>query len=207
MTENIIEHTETEYWKKQMEHEPTRSYYETLYKIAKRLRGRTSKFLALEIGTGWGISGSAFLNADFTDLVTIDCNLSAEYGQLTKAELESKQKEGQRIKFINERIENIRTQLLAEYGGKCHVVYIDGNHEYKPCLDDLFMAWELCHCRGHIILDDYLHAKNLNGGDYGIIQAVRELQLKKQVTAKIVPTSVNGLCLIKKPGKKSQQKA
>ncbi len=185
---------ESEYWTKNMEHDPTRVYYETLIKLCDHVKMMNGLRTVFEVGTGWGISGSVFLKCGAEKIVSVDCNLDAEYGRKTKAELISKKSEGQELILLNERIENVAPGIIKS-GEKFDLVYVDGDHGYQGCLRDLWYAHELVKDTGFIILDDFLHVKNLDG-DYGIIRAVREYLIKTQKTGAIFPTFVNAFLMI-----------
>lgn len=183
----------TNYWKKQMSHGPTEEYYEILLKIVRGLEPQS----VLEIGTGWGISGSAFLDAgSVRKFVTIDCNISAAYGKETKAELLTKVK-GCEMVFVDERSENYLPNLI-KLREQFDLVYVDGDHGYEGCLRDLEFAGQLT--KRNILLDDYLHKKNYEPSKdkdfYGISRAVREYLIKTKKPASVYPTSTNGFLLI-----------
>ena len=184
----------TEYWKKQMEHEGTRLYYEKIKEIVSGL----SVASVLEIGTGWGISGSAFLESGIEQFVTIDPNIAAAYGKLAKEELKTKVGNC-KIQFIEERAENCLPNLIKA-GLKFDLIYVDGDHGYEGVIRDLNFAEQLRTFGGHILMDDYLHAKNLphkTDDRYGIYQAVREFLLHHtDREATIYPTPSNGFVLL-----------
>jgi predicted O-methyltransferase YrrM len=180
------------YWEKQMAHDGTRSYFETMSKIVAELKPKS----VLEIGTGWGISGTAFLENGVNDYTTIDPNLDAEYGRLAVGQIKSVAKAGQNIEFINGRAENICPGMIAA-GKKFDLVYIDGDHGYKGCVRDIWYAVELA--KKEILLDDFLHAQNLDpreGYEYGIVRACREYLLKTGNRARIIPNKTNGFIIL-----------
>lgn len=191
----------TKYWEKQMEHRPTREYFQTLLGILCSLFP-TPDVRALEIGTGWGISGSAFIGAGILDLTSVDPNLNTDYGRKTKAELQSKSGDT-KITFIDERIEVLggphhERDFCTKNAGKFDVVFVDGDHGYTQCLYDLILADKVTPDDGFIIVDDYLHKNNFNGKDYGVARAVSEFLKEKRYSARIYPFDTNGLLLIRK---------
>lgn len=189
----------TPYFETQIKHVPTREYYETILLLTNHFLNGQDKVSVLEMGTGWGISGSAFLEAGVDSLLTIDSNLSAEYGQIAKSEILSHKKGAQTVEFLDERMEIACPKLI----GSCRkfgIVYIDGGHDYDNVRRDLFHAGDLVNPGGLIIMDDYLHSKNIDPGKdndwYGVQRAVREFLLKSGYVAAIFPTKVNGFLVI-----------
>lgn len=162
----------SEYWQKQMSHAPTLAYYTKLLEIVKELKPEK----VLEIGTGWGISGSAFLESGFVkEFTTIDPNINVEYGKKSRKELESKEKDC-KVKFVEGRAETSLPKM-AEAGRKFNLVYIDGDHSYKAVKRDLENAERVLEDKGVIVLDDYLHPKNKSTDPeqaYGVKKAVTE---------------------------------
>lgn len=190
----------SEYWKEQMKHLPTMEYYETLVWLIEGMK----KDSVLELGTGWGISGSAFLDSGVKELVSVDCNLSTKYGEKARREMEWRKKDGQMLVFMDERMTTACDKLIAA-GRTFDLVYIDGGHDYENVMRDLDFAAKLVSPTGAVVMDDYLHVKNVDPGArgdwYGIQRAVREFLLKSGYQARIVPTKVNGFLVIEMESK------
>lgn len=185
----------TKYWTEQMQHEPTKAYYDRLVGIIKHVEPKR----VLEIGTGWGISGSAFMDCLVPELVTLDPNIDSPDGKVAMEELNA---------------HNINTELtwmkatskeflpkLAETNQSFDLIYIDGDHGYEGVKSDIEMAVPLLTEKGFLLFDDFFHAKNLDpdsgGYRYGIIRAVREYLLNHpEHYAIIFPTKFNGFILI-----------
>ena len=183
------------YWEEQMAHEPTKDYYEILKWFSKEME---VGLRVLEFGTGWGISGSAFLDAGAVELVSIDINLNTPYGDKARTEIEKRTGDA-KVELVCDKIEN-HAKKLIEQKRKFDIVYIDGDHGYEGCLRDLWLAHELVQQDGAIILDDFLHVKNLEAAEekhkYGIIKAVREYSIKTHKIGMVLPTRVNAFYAI-----------
>ncbi|MDZ4228348.1 MAG: class I SAM-dependent methyltransferase [Candidatus Levybacteria bacterium] len=179
----------TEYWREQMDHEPTRIYYEKLLEICKGLKPET----VLEIGTGWGISGSAFLDSGVKRLMTIDPNMESGKGMLAVTELKSKIN-GQIVTFTKSKSSEAYSGILEKFDS----VYIDGDHGYEGVKFDLENADRFLNDGGYIILDDFFHERNFisNKEDYGITLAVREYLIRTGKNAAIWPTKNNAFIVI-----------
>lgn len=181
----------TPYWEKQMNHELTRLYYERLVEIIKELRPLS----VLEVGTGWGISGSAFMDCGVPLLVTIDASTNPDYLKVAHDEIETHKTDGQKV-FYNW----MRTQqFFAENETKFDMVFIDGDHSYEGAKFDLDNAVLRLNPGGHIVMDDYLHEANFVFDDRncGVSKAAREYLMTTGKRATIVPHNLeNGFLII-----------
>lgn len=185
----------TPYWKKQMEHDLTRGYYETLVKIIEKLQ----PVKVLEIGTGWGISGSAFMDAGVQVYKTIDPNVNNGYGAEGRAEIESrKTSKTEEVVFLEGRSQEVLPRLI-EAGEQFDFIFIDGDHAYDSVRHDLFKARKLLAWGGRIVCDDYLHEGNFvfDKRNCGVSKAVRDYLLEFRDEATIWPhNKENGFIVI-----------
>jgi predicted O-methyltransferase YrrM len=183
----------TKEFRKEMEHLPTRDYFEWLCQIIKGYGGKNKK--VVEVGAAWGISTRAILlqkNVGF--LTTIDVDFShrayAEVADLKAIE---------RWKFINDDSTMALKRLAAN---SVNIVYLDGDHSKDKTLDDCFAGWRLLRNGGWLILDDVYHYKNFDGqygrgGHYGVTLAMVDF-IKRQKAAAVVYPSHNGFAVVEK---------
>lgn len=184
----------TEYWKTQMNHELTRLYYVRLMEILKELKPKN----VLEIGTGWGISGSAFMDYGVESLDTIDASTSPEYLDVAKNEIEAHIKEHNRsieVGYFWQRTE----EFFANNTKKYDFIYIDADHSYEGAKFDLLESIKLLTPDGRILMDDYLHEANFvfDSRNCGVSKAAREYLMTSGKRATIIPHNLeNGFLLI-----------
>lgn len=156
--------------KYQLDHKPTLRYFNTVFHQAKI----SIYDNALEIGSQWGISTIAILEASkFGHLTSVDkdpCPLAEN--EVTKARLHGRwtfiQKPSQRALPL------MKDTFLYDF------IFVDGSHVYDECKQDIFDAWELLDPEGVILIDDYLHPKNKDG-EYGVMKAANDL-IKTEAT-------------------------
>lgn len=161
----------TPYWQKQMDHAPTAHYYAALTRMVEVLKkGGNSVERVLEIGTGWGISGSVFLEEGCKSLLTIDPNMKAGYVRQSIEELNSKVGKDQKITYVNAMSRDLVNHLNAD--DYFDVIFVDGMHDYEGVKKDIYIAKDHLATGGVIICDDYTHPKN--GSEYGVARAVDE---------------------------------
>lgn len=190
----------TKYWEQQMDHAPTEHYYAALTRMVDVLKKDGHwKGRVLEIGTGWGISGSVFVEAG-ANLVTIDPNMNTPYVRLSKAEIMTKVQQGQSVEFICATSDMLSEQFFVERNivPWFPEIFIDGRHDYESVKKDIETARELLSKGGVMIFDDYTHPKN--GGAYGVAQAVdeyvAELRAKWESVHTYIDKTGNGLIAI-----------
>lgn len=178
----------TEHFSTNMNHQPTRSYYDWLVKIISEIHPKT----ILEVGAAWGISTHAFLEVPDTKLVTVDKN-ECQPAHQEVADLGA----GKRWSFIlGDSREVLPSMEPKEF---FDLVYIDGDHSAEGATIDLKNGWELVKPGGYILMDDIMHAWT-GDAQHGInvLAGFRELIFTKQLSAKIYP-SWNGFAIIQKP--------
>lgn len=186
------------YWQEQMDHAPTRVYAETLAAILKDI-GVTPMYRVLEIGTGWGISGSVFMDAGVGELVTIDPGLKNPPGLASLQEIMRHNPGERTVVPLTGYSKDVLPELIRRRE-KFDLAYIDGFHGYETVRDDLRLASELVATGGHIILDDYLHPYNFNpdkrGDIYGVARAAHEFLLERKLRSVVHPTLNEGFLVI-----------
>lgn len=159
-----------------MKHGPTKLYFDLLTEVLKPYK----PVRVLELGTGWGISGSAFLDAGCELLVTVDPNMTAPYVQKSLAELEARRANYQTVVALNVRSENLTRGVFKDAGlgedPKFDVIFVDARHDYESVRIDLLTAKNFLSKGGMIICDDFSHPKNQIDGEnaYGVQKAVLE---------------------------------
>lgn len=184
----------TKYWEEQMAHGPTEHYYKAMLLMLSSMGlDLPLDFTVLEIGTGWGISGRAFLVTGCTELVTIDPNMNARYVRSAIAELEATKGKGQKITYIQASSEDL-DELRELKGKRFDVIFIDGRHDYASVKRDMARSEHFLKPKGVMILDDYTHPKN--GGEYGVAQAVTEFMEDADDVTLVEDLTGNGLAAI-----------
>lgn len=138
----------TAWMKTQESHEPSMSYAKDIHKVASLLED----FTALEVGSAWGLSTLAILEAGAKSLVSVDPNLNAEGANEAKAN-----GYGDRYSWTVTRSDTFwRENENVSYD----LIYIDGSHLYEDVRNDLYEAWKRLNKDGLLLLDDWDHAKN-----------------------------------------------
>lgn len=167
----------TEWARLQNKHEPTRSYGEEIYELARKFT-KNKKVEALEIGCAWGVSALALLMGGVNHLTSVDVDPLNKATQEVEANGYRKQ-----WKFIMMKSE----QFWRDVVGKYDLIYVDGSHKYPTCQDDLMNAWERLRPGGILIADDFTHPKNqavdIDGTtvEYGVSFAVCNLIKEKRI--------------------------
>lgn len=172
-------------WEQEMEHAPTKAYYDKLCYIIKDIITEIRPYNILEIGFGDGISAHAFLDFDLK-LTSVDI------GDTSDRAFEYIKTYPGRFNYLplgSDKYFELYTNLFD-------IIYIDGDHSYDQTKKDLTSAWKCLDYNGIIIGHDYLHPKNF-GGDYGVARAFNEFIKEKDVEAHIYPPNP-GLIVIKK---------
>ena len=181
----------SKHWQKEVtNHEPTQLYYEKLVELIQRFKPET----VLEVGTGWGVSGSAFMENGVKRLVTIDASTNPEYLETAKKEIELKLGLDQVVEYKWMR----SREFFKNNSEKFDLIYIDGDHGYAGCKADLEAALECLKPGGHIIMDDYMHRGNyIDGNECRVAQAAREVIIEKRLAATMEPhNKENGFLII-----------
>ncbi len=190
----------TQYWQEQMAHGPTNHYYHALKHMVEDLKKVHTIDRVFEIGTGWGISGSVFVEAGIKELVTIDPNMDKPYVRQSVREIESKRRPEQTVIYFPKKSSEImfdpaayKDQVFAQQ--TFDLVFIDGRHDYDSAKRDLELAAKLIRPGGIIICDDYTHPKN--GAEYGVKQAADEYVANAgPEVSQLIDNTGNGLCAI-----------
>lgn len=175
----------TDWMRKNMEHEPSRTYAEDIYKLAGTYHFKD----ALEIGCAWGFSTLSIL------LGNPNCKLlSVDPNPKTNAPTEViANKLVDRWSFYEGRSED----FWEENTQKFDFIYIDGSHLYDDVRNDLYKAWQVLNPRGVILIDDWDHKKNINvegnTTEYGVSLACWEFWRDHLETVK--KASMNGRIL------------
>lgn len=165
----------TEWAKEQNLHEPTRSYGEEIYEIAKQRPYKN----ALEIGSAWGVSALAILMAGDGHLTSVD----PDPGHKALSEVEEND--------LNHRFTpHIRKSegFWKENKEVFDLIFVDGDHRYEGVRLDMFEAWKVLAPNGVMIMDDICHKANrtvdLNGkfSEYGVAMAAWEFIKEHHIT-------------------------
>lgn len=164
--------------------------YEELYKHA--LASKIEDIL--EVGTGWGVSASAFLTAKKnTHLTTVDkISVLPEFDM----RMEIINVDKSRITREIGKSEDILRKLKRKHK-EYDLVFIDGSHKYKDVISDARLSWDLLRVGGTMIFDDYCHDHNYDG-NYGVNKAVRDFCREKDYQIMLVNLQANGLAVIRR---------
>jgi predicted O-methyltransferase YrrM len=146
----------------------------------------------LEIGSGWGISGSTMLSClPEMHLTTIDPRDDLkEFEARTKIYKDRITKINGRSgeNPLNPKYHSKNFKILEKLTDKFDFIYIDGSHDYKDVLYDLTQSLKLINNGGLIALDDYFHKDNF-GGSYGVNKAVAEVCKLNNLVFKVYPNA------------------
>ncbi len=170
--------------------------FDFVFSICEKLQPQE----VLEIGSGWGISASAIMQAcEKTLLTTIDPRENLE--EFNKRTEKYKNRITRIIGRSGENPSNPKYhsknfKILEKLNKKYEFIYIDGSHEYKDVLYDLKNCLNLITPEGVIVLDDYFHKENF-GGSYGVNQAVAEICKNKGIVFEVHPLA-HGMVRIQK---------
>lgn len=164
-------------WSKEMNaHEPTRSYGEELYSVAKKFcKGKEVE--ALEIGCAWGVSALALLMGGVSHLTSVDSDS-------TNKAIDEIEANGLNDKWTFRGM--LSEQFWRDVVGEYDLVYIDGSHKFPTCYEDLLEGWERLRPGGILIADDFTHRANMAVDDdgtveYGVSFAVCNLIKEKRI--------------------------
>lgn len=187
----------SEFWDKQMSHEPTRLYYEKLKEVINiyfdpqnyKTLDQFGKAEVLEIGLDVGISARCFLEYPNIKLTSID-----------PGEVDIGIREINDLKF--DKRWTFHHMSSDKYFADCKkqfdIIYVDGDHSYTQCKKDIDNAWKFIKPAGTLIGHDFLHKSNFyHDKECGVTQAFREFICEKNVEAHIYPPNP-GLIVIKK---------
>lgn len=155
----------TPWMETQVDHKVTMDYAKDIYKVASKLKD----FKALEIGSAWGVSTLAILEAGARYLMSVDNNA------LIKApgEVEAN---GYKDKWAWNFIRS--EQYWKENNDTFDLVYVDGSHLYVDVVNDLYEGWKRVNPGGLMLIDDWDHKKNIQAEndttEYGVSLACFE---------------------------------
>lgn len=140
---------------------PTSTQDENLRLINKFSEGRKSIF---EIGTWIGRSGLAFAQ-NFSKVKTIDYLPGSDIAYSYKG-FESGQlcKDLDNVEYLYQ-----DSRHYSDFSEQFDCIYVDGNHTYEGCKQDIELARKLCVEGGLIFIDDYYNSC------FGVQKAVDEL--------------------------------
>lgn len=162
----------TEFFNKQIEHEPTKNYLLSLKRFLAMVKFKS--LYILEVGTGSGLSTRTFLEDNrVKKLVTID---NGEQSQARKEAIEL----GKKDKLFT--IWGNSQEAVPKLTEKFNLVFIDADHSSKAVEADLKNCWEKTKKNGYILLHDILHYQNFTeGGEVKILKTVNEFIKQKKV--------------------------
>ena len=159
----------TQWMKEQSSHAPSMQYAKDIHAVASRM---PKDFTALEIGSAWGFSALAILEAGAKNLLCVDPNIMAK----AKSEADANGY-GDKCQWTV-----CRSDKFWEENPTVHydLIYIDGSHLYPDVSNDLSQAIKRLNAKGLILIDDFRHKKNrlndpANGySEYGVSLACWE---------------------------------
>lgn len=153
------------------------------------MSGIAWKINVLEIGSGWGVTARAFLEYDkrLVTLDTIDARaVLIEFDERTKG-FESR---------ITRRL-GMSQDIVPTLNKQYELIYVDGNHEYQPVLEDLRNVFKYCVREGTVVMmDDFWHKHNFDG-DYGVNRALRDFTREADIKYVKVYYAGNGTVVIR----------
>ena len=140
---------------------PTSTQDGNLRLINKYSEGRKTIF---EIGTWIGRSSMGFAQ-NFKKVKTIDflpgSDVPYSYNGFESGEL---CKDLQNVEYLYQ-----DSREYSDFSEKFDCIYVDGNHSYEGCKQDIELARKLCVAGGIIFIDDYYNQ------NFGVNRAVNEL--------------------------------
>jgi predicted O-methyltransferase YrrM len=161
-------------------------YFESLKRISEQAKPKR----ILELGSGWGISGSAFLlgspEATMISIDRIPLNTLTDFRWTMDLF-------GfwERVKYIN----GVSYEVIKTLDGKFDLIYIDASHRYVEVMQDLSLSVLKVNEGGCIVMDDFWHKnnweiepKNRQEMNYGVFQAVKEWSFKNQKPFTVYPS-------------------
>lgn len=186
-------------WDKHMEHEPTREYADALFKITERIKPK----MVLEIGTGWGVSGTVFRRAGAEFLLTVDPNIHSSPYKETRDLLDEEWQDA-KVTFVPAKSADFfKTLGWDDISQTFDLIYVDGSHDPKDIAEDAVNAWHILKPGGTVVFDDFLHPQNLAWDErrsrYGVAAAVMPFLPMAAAPAELWPYSNNAIIVLKKP--------
>lgn len=183
-----------ELWQKEMNHKPTKEYYEGLKDLIENYfpKAVVPKWRVFEIGVRTGISTRAFLESPYvSELVSVDSAPCREARHMLKiAGLDKKWKfiQADSLSYVN------NTNFEK---GSFDICFVDGSHIEKETSVDMNNCWEMLKKPGILLCDDVQHQKNYNEHDIGmgVARAFWGVMYGKKRVATFYPT-FNGLAYI-----------
>lgn len=150
--------------KEQSQHKPSMDYAKNIYEVASRM---PKDFVALEIGSAWGFSCLAILEAGAKNILCVDPNTQAQAkneaeanGYGTKCQWTVCRSD----KFWEENPPHLKQSQdfskASSRGVTYDLIYIDGSHLYRDVKPDLYEAWKRLDSHGLLMIDDFDHKKN-----------------------------------------------
>lgn len=166
--------------------EASLALFEAVREIVKTEKPKT----VLEIGSGWGVSASAFLLDTDIQLTSID----NQYGLKEFKKRVDIASDGKRLHWIYDDSYCWLRRSNEHYD----LVFVDGGHDYEKCYFDIAGAWD--RTRFLMVVDDFLHKNNFVGErTYGVTKAVLDFcSYKGRQVEKVMPTMNNGLAILRK---------
>lgn len=179
----------TEYFQEQMQHKPTKDYYQMFKEVVNRIAD--SKSECLEVGTSIGISTRVFFEIGIKKLTSIDMR---ECHQASReiAELERLND----WEFIKGDSRDVLPRL-EKRGHKYDLIFLDGDHDYKTVRQDIYNAWKLLKKGGCLLAHDCIHNMNFTDDSMGVMKALGELARDYNKIIHIYP-SITGIAVILK---------
>lgn len=170
----------TDWMQEQMDHEPSRSYAEDIYRLTKKFKPDYKE--ALEIGSAWGISSLAILGAGKGRLSSVDPDETHAYEEV-------------RVNGYSGRWQGIKARskgFWEENDKRYDLIYIDGSHLFEDVYMDLNEAWKRLDKGGLLMIDDWTHKLNKDvdvnamepifGVSYALCLFIAEQDIRRQRT-------------------------
>ena len=167
--------------------EAEKAYFFRLQEITKSITGTDF----LEIGAGWGISGTAFLSArEDINLISVD----KDDLPLPKKRISDNGLSGRYKYIVNDSVGFLTDRANSDK--KWDLIYIDGDHTFNGAHRDIKHVWPKLKEGGLMVLDDYFHYLN-DEGEYGVKTNVRRFSIGNNTSFMVYP-ECNGFVVFKK---------